>query len=752
MQKRSQIGKPAWRKEGKAVVTGKLKYASDLSFPDMLYGKTHRCPFPFAKVIAINTKKAWQSPGVVTVVTAKDIKGINLHGYKPFVDQPVLIGEGDIARMIGDPIAVIGAESEEAAQEAAALIEVEYEEFIPILNPENVVKSPKDFLVHDTAFCGDYDYEKGDVELGVEEADFIAEEKYLLPLQEHAYLETESVVAVPESDGTLQIIGCTQDPHYLRHEVARSLGISENSVRVIVLPMGGAFGGKEEITVHTVAAIIALKTNRPAKMVWSREESMVVSTKRHSGRFFHRLGATKEGKITFMEVDYLLDAGAYAATSPGVVEVMGMVFPGPYKIANISVHGKAVYTNNPIAGSCRGFGAPQAATVTELQVDRLAKMLQIDPIKFRMMNFYNQEDEPGIVGLTNDSKVSSPEVLRKAIEKAGPPLVSLSGSKKVGRGVASAMGFFDSSSVPISYTLGTGASIELFRDGIVEVQTGVVEMGTGITTVVAQIASEVLGVSLDDVKVIFADTQRTVKQGPTLGSRSAYCTGNAVKMAAEELRTRLVSAAEQSFNIPSDRSEFVFAENQITSLTTEEVITLIDLAEFCYENGINTKTEGWFISTHAEAGHSPVAAVIDVEVDTDTGEVDVRNCVISHDSGKILNPLNARAQLIGAGLMGIGYALMENMVTVGGNASAENLHDYLIPTSMDVPNIEALFIEEPNPTGPYGARGLGEHGVYVTAPALLIAVANAVGKQISAFPLTHQRVYDLIHEVSSKTL
>jgi len=749
MQNYDVIGKPVVKLNGRDIVRGKSKYGSDFSLPGMLFAKTCRCLFPHTKVNGIDVSKAAKLNGVVVVATAKDIPGLNLHGF-PILDQPVLVAEGKTAKMVGDPIAVVAAVSEEIAEQAVKLIDIEYKQLDPIYDPEEVLKSPKKYMIHPTAFCGSYDFKIGDIETGIAASDFIVEDIYKLPIQEHAYIETESGVAVPEDDGSITIIACGQDPHYVRYSIAKSLGLKETFIRCIVPEMGGTFGGKQQISVQILIALLALKTSRPVKMVWTREESMLVHAKRHPGRVKHKLGATKDGKITFIQIEYLLDGGAYGATSPDVTFWMGVHFAGPYKIPNISIQGKAVYTNNPVSGAFRGFGGPQATVVTELQIDRLAKKLQMDPIKFRETNFLTQDDKPGLHGICLDSKVTVGEALNKALNRIGPMPSASATTRKVGRGIAVGMPLHDISAEPAWGLRGTGATIELFRDGSVEVRSGSVDMGTGLDTVLAQIAANELGVKVEDIKVVSGDTQRTPKTGRTVGSRGAYTSGNAIMIAAQELKKRLAEVAAHKFGSYPATASLVFSDGNIfDSQARNKALSMAEIAEFCYLNGINLVANSWFITDHASIGHAFVATVIDVEVDIETGETTILNCVIAHDCGRVLNPINAKAQLVGAGVQGIGYALMEKMVVSKGQLKTTNLHDYLIPTSLDIPKIDVVFIEEPNKTGPYGARGLGEHGIFVTPPALLNAIANAIDKDVIEFPATPDIVYRILKSKSN---
>lgn len=745
MQNYNIIGKPVVKINGRDIVRGKSKYGSDFSFPGMLFAKTCRCSFPYAKVNKIEISKAAKLNGVVAVATAKDIPGVNLHGFS-VLDQPVLVAEGETAKMVGDPIAVVAAVSEEIAEQAVKLIDIEYKQRDPIYDPEEVLKSPEKYKIHHTAFCGSYDFEAGDIKKGIDAADFIVEDKYNLPIQEHAYIETESGVAVPGDDGSITIIAGGQDPYYVRYSIAKSLGLKETSIRCIIPEMGGSFGGKQQISVQILIALLALKTSRPVKMVWTREESMLVHAKRHPGSVKHKFGATKDGKITFMQVEYLLDGGAYGATSPNVTFWMGAHFAGPYKIHNISIHGKAVYTNNPVSAAFRSMGGLQATLVTELQIDRLAKRLQMDPIKFREINFLIQGDKPVLHGIClNDSKVTVGEVLNKALNRIGPRHSVSTTTRKMGRGIALGMPLYDVGGELSMGLRGVGATIEFFRDGSVEVRSGSVDMGTGLNTVLAQIAANEFGLKVEDIKVISADSQRTAKMGRTVASRGAYTSGNAVIIAAQELKKRLAEVAAHKFGSYPKTASLVFSDGNIyDSQAKNKVISLAEIADFCYLNGINLVANSWFIPDHASLGHTFAAAVIDVEVNIETGETTILNCVIAHDSGRVLNPLNAKAQLIGAGIQGIGYALMEKMVVSEGQLKTTTLHDYLIPTSLDIPKIDVVFIEEPSRTGPYGAKGLGEHGIFVTAPALLNAIASAIDRNVIEFPTTPDIVYRIL--------
>jgi CO/xanthine dehydrogenase Mo-binding subunit len=752
MKELEVIGRSVGRVDARGKVTGKARFAADLSLPGVLYAKTLRCPFPHARLLSLDTSKAERLPGVVAVLTADDVPGFNGHGIV-MPDQPVLVPVGGTARLRGDPIALVAAESEAIAEKALGLIEVEYKKLEAVTDPEAAMQDGAPILIEgeERNICGEHHFQRGDVAIGFAEADVIVENVFHTPRQEHAYLEPEAGLATVDDWGHVTVYTGAQDPvFYLRDPIAKALDLPENKVRVVALLTGGAFGGKTDVSLQIHLALLAFKTGRPVKMVWTREESMALSTKRHPMRIRHKIGATKEGRITAIEAEVLADAGAYVSCSPYVIGVACGQICGPYNVPHVKLDGYAVRTNNPISGACRGYGEPQGILVIECQIDALARRLGMDFIELRLKNAVKPGMEPVIPGTVLNSPVTLPETIQLACREAGP-LPEPSGSGKlVGRGIACAMPCFDVTGYPWGALAATGASVEMFEDGAVTVRCGVCEVGTGILTVLAQIVAEELQVDVEDVEVIFGDSAYTPKTGPVVFSRSAYCAGNAVKLAAEKLKARLMEKAAGELNVGVEdlrleKGRFLGAKDP------EQGLTVAEAAALCYRHGVNMVSEGWLKSEREGVGHSYITTVADVEIDEETGQVTVLKLINCHDSGKALNPLNVKGQLIGGAIMGLGWVLSEDVPVEEGVILTPSLAEYLIPTAMDTPEeSEALIIESPYPSGPYGAKGCGEASTSSAAPAILGAINNALRGMITELPATPDRVLKALREKATQ--
>ena len=488
-------------------------------------------------------------------------------------------------------------------------------------------------------------------------------------------------------------------------------------------------------------------------MMWSREESFLASPKRHPARIHHRMAATRDGSITALEVNYVTDAGAYASATPLALATTGGSFPGPYDIPSIKISGKALYTNNPISGACRGYGLPQAILATECQVDALSRKLGIDPFEFRLKNAlvagkskplpYLIEPMPFIA---LDSAVSLPQTLMKAKQAAGSLRKPTEPYKKTGRAVCVSMPLFDVSGMPAGGMMGTNVSAELLSDGTAVVRSSAIEMGQGVTTILAQIAAEELGLTIDRISVILGDTRATPKAGPTVASRLTYCCGNALIQATRKIRAVLLKEASGLLEAPEEI--LALKDNRIYIKESPENDKAIqELTEICYDKGLNLKGESWFTTDHAGLGHTFTTVVADVEVDMETGEVEVLKFITAHDIGKAINPQMVEGQLIGGEVQGLGYALMEDLITREGVTLTPNLLEYHIPTVYDLPReLQTILVEEAYPTGPYGAKGVGEFGLDTVAPAILNAVYDATGIKFTRFPLTPHEVWETILE------
>lgn len=747
MDERRIVGQPVRRVDAFEKVTGKIKYGIDHSVPGMLIARTKRSRHPHARILAIDTSKAEALPGVEAVVTAADIRGTNRHGIER-PDQPVLVPLYDRVRMYGDPVAAVAACDRETADEALELIDVQYQ-VLPAVTTIEGALSPKAPLIHDEFernVCSEYHYIRGDTHKGFHGADVIVEDIFELPRQEHAYLEREGGLATIDANGVITVAAGTQRPRFILSAICEAIGLPASKVRVIGTSTGGGFGGKADLSMQALVALLAHKAHKPVQLVWTRYESFIASTKRHPMIVHAKLGATKDGKLTSLQVDLLADAGAYASHSLIVAWAAGTYFPGPYHIPNLKIDAMSVFTNNPISGACRGYGQPQAVLVLESLIAEMAVRLEIDPVEFRLMNRLQMGMEPGSPRVSLDYEPTLPQTLKGAMDAAGSKLEPSATGKRVGRGIASAMPIFDISTEDVADMRGVGANVEIFPDGTALVRTGVPEIGNGITTVLAQIAAEELGLPLEDVSVLHGNTASTPDAGPVVASRQAYCSGNAVRLAAVDVRERILEVASDILNAPAE--SLVLEDRRVRSLDdTNRSLPLHEVTTVCHRTGVDLLGKAWFSASHADAGHTFMTSVADVEVDEETGQVRVLKLVNAHDSGKALNPLNVKGQLIGGAMMGLGYALSEDFETEGGRvAFPPRLHDYLFPTALDGPEAWApVIIEHPYETGPYGAKGVGEHGTDTTPAAILNAIYDAIGARVNRMPALPERVLKALH-------
>jgi CO/xanthine dehydrogenase Mo-binding subunit len=736
------IGKAVRRVDAFEKVTGLMRYGIDLTVPGMLFGATKRSRHPHARLLAIDTRRAKALPGVEAVVTASDVRGTNRHGIER-QDQPVLVPLNGRVRMVGDPVAAVAARSKEIAQEALELIEVEYQELPAVTSIEDAL-SPQAPLVDD-AFarnvCSEYHDVRGDMRRGWAEADVVAEDVFELPRQEHAYLEREGGLATIDARGVISVMAGTQRPRFIHASICESLGLPGNRVRVIGTSTGGAFGGKADVSMHAMVALLAHVAGRNVQLVWTRPESFISSTKRHPMTIHAKLGATKDGRLVAFQADLLADAGAYASHSLIVVLAALTYFPGPYFVPNIKIDGMSVYTNNPISGACRGYGQPQAVLVLEGLMAEIAARLGLDPVQFRLMNGLKIGQQPGSPRVTLDYEPTLPQTLEQAVTAAGPKPSPSQPGMSVGRGIASAMPIFDISTEEVADMRGVGAQVEVFSDGTALVRTGVPEIGNGITTVLAQVAAEELGLPIDRVAVIHGSTESTPDAGPVVASRQAYCSGNAVRLAAADVRGRILEVASDILHAPAE-SLSMEAGHVVATGDGGRSIPLGDVTGVAHRTGVDLLGKAWFSASHAKGGHTFMTSIADVEVDEETGKVRVLKLVNAHDCGKALNPLNVKGQLIGGAMMGVGYALSEDFETEGGRmVFAPRLHEYLYPTVLDGPEVWApVIVEHPYPTGPYGAKGVGEHGTDTAPAAILNAIYDAIGARVSRTPALPERV------------
>jgi CO/xanthine dehydrogenase Mo-binding subunit/aerobic-type carbon monoxide dehydrogenase small subunit (CoxS/CutS family) len=753
------VGTSAVRSDAVAKVTGASKFLDDLGFDGMLHGAVVRSPVPHARVLAVDSALTLAADGVVAVAEARDIPGRNVV-HIVLDDQP-LLAEG-VVRYAGEPVALVAAESRELARSAAAAMSVRYEELPAILDLRQSRGSAIRIYGEDNVFAY-HKIRRGNVDEGFAQADVVVDGEYRTGYQEHAYLEPQGMIAVPEADGGITVYGSMQCPFYVQVALADVLGLPRNKVRVVQTVTGGGFGGKEDVPslVASQAALLARKTGRPVKLVYSREEDIAVTSKRHPAWIRCRTGARKDGTLAAAEVEMVYDGGAYATLSPVVLWRGAVHAVGPYRCPHVQVDARAVATNRLPCGAFRGFGSPQVLFAAESQMDRLAFALGLDPAELRRRNLLRPGDET-VTGQVLRDSVGSFEVLDAALRRAEWEERPASGDaeartfylrpaayeglKRQGRGLA-----------VVNYGSGLGAGgkrldrsgafVQIHEDASVTVAVGTTEMGQGMNTVLAQIAAEELGVLPSDVRVLPADTSRVPDSGPTVASRATTCSGNAVRDACGPLRAMLHLVA-------ADRLDAAVDQVQIAgglAAAGGRRITIGEVVAECAERRLPLARMGHHVapatSWNRDVGQGDAyevyawaAVVADVEVDTSTGQVEVQRIVAAHDVGRAINPAGVEGQIEGGSVQGAGYALLEEVLAPRGIVLNPNLGTYIIPTAVDAPYVDPQIVESPYAQGPHGAKGFGEQPLMCIAPAITNAIHDAIGVRLFELPATPERV------------
>ena len=746
------------RRDDPLKVTGKLKYGADYPAEGFLIGKILRSPHPHALIKSIDTSKAKALEGVAAVLTAEDVPGRN--GFGAIIpDQPVICG--DKVRFIGDGVALVAAETDRIAHEALKLIEVEYEPLPGIFNPRDAM-APDAPKIHEGGnILSDDKLVKGDVAAGFAEADVILERTYQVPFLEHAYLEPDTAMAIPQPDGLMLVEGPMQAPFTTRRNVAPVLGVPINRVRVRQIHMGGGFGGKEDSPIDLCcrAAVLAAHTGRPVKITLEREEVTIQTAKRHPMIMEVKLGAKKDGTLTAFQGVIYDEQGAYASLGPKIPPAGGshvhamVMMPGPYEIPNAKVDAYLLYTNHPYGGAMRGFGAPQVHIAHEQMMDEMAYALGISPVDIRRKNAFKVGSQTA-TGQVLSQSVGLRETLEACSQRfgweekyAGRGWVDEAHTKR--RGVGVGMGWYRTS-------IGTngdgcGAAVHLHEDGSVLLYSGITEMGQGAFTVLPQICAEELGILPEDVRIVQPDTDLVPESGPTVGSRSTTLMGNAIILAARQVKESLLDTASMMLMVPTERLEargrkIYDRENPDKSLDFAAVAGATMAA------GKRMIGQGWWtppkpsLDGHTGQGspyhvYTYSTHMVAVVVDVETGEVALEDYVAAFDVGKAINPKALEGQIEGGVAMGLGYALMEEVVLDQGVTQNPSLQGYLVPTMLDVPDIQPVILEMTNELGPYGAKGIGEMPNIPATPAILNAIAHACGGRVRRLPADPEKVF-----------
>ncbi len=729
----SEIGRSVGRIDALAKVTGAAAYPGDIDLPGQAHMKILFAGRPHAVVRRLEVSAAEAMPGVLAVLTARDVP-VNEYGLG-LPDQPVLCGPGaskpytDRVRFVGDQVAVVVAENEALAAAALARIEVVFED-LPVVTDPIQAMAQGAVLLHperESNVFTRYRIRKGDAAEAMKRAEVVVESDYSTPAQEHAYLQPEAGLAYIDEEDRITVIVAGQWTHTDQNQIAHALGIPPEKVRVIYPAIGGAFGGREDMSVQIVLALAVWRlhqrgVDRPVKIVWSRNESILGHHKRHPYRIHARWGASREGKLIAAEVDIVADGGAYIYTSPKVLGNATLLSTGPYDIPHVRVDSAAVYTNNLPGGAFRGFGGPQAAFAAESQMNKLAEALGMDAVELRLKNVL-RDGVAMSVGTPLPPGVSLDKVIESCAATSGWNQTRRGWARSGGlgrtagshlrRGIGFACGFKN-----IGFSFGfperCNATIELH--GASEIERVVLhhsgaEVGQGSHTVMAQMAAEAVGVQVERVEMLASDTATSDDAGSASASRMTFMAGNAIRGAAQ--------AALERWR--QEERPAVGRFNYHPPKTTP----------FDHDTG------------HAEPNfaYGYVAETATVEVDTETGEIRVLDVVCADDVGKAINPQQIEGQIEGAVVQAAGYALLEDFQQKGGYVQTGHLSTYLIPTILDVPEqVRSVILEFPDRIGPWGARGMAEMPYLPLAPAITAAVHAAVGLWMDEFPLLPERV------------
>lgn len=744
------VGRRVPRLDGPDKVAGTTKFMTDLSFPDAVVGRALRSPHPHALIRRIDTSRAQALPGVLCVLTADDIPGLNGFGII-IQDQPVLAREK--VRMTGDAVALVAAFTEELAEQALSLIQVEYEVLEPVTDPLAAMEPGAPKVHGGSNLLQRTTHKHGDTAAAFADPDAVTVEgTFVTPRQMHAALETEGGWAKLEPDGTLTIWCPGQAAYRDRLQVARILGWNPNRIRIISSPLGGAFGGKDELTVQHYLALLALHTGgRPVKLHYKREEAVVAGIKRHPFRIEAKLAMRRDGTMTAVQARLVVDKGAYASLGPAVLNLAVEHMAGPYKIANIDVDGYLVYTNNGFNGAFRGFGVPQTCFALESLVDMAAERLGLDPLAVRKQNVVRSADVESSAAVYECLEAVERSTLWREQERL---TVEAPFGKRRGVAVAcSVHGVGLGKGVPDF----ANAAVELGPDGRFRLLVAPQEIGQGSSMTFLQIAAEALHCDIRQIEIIQGDTAHVPDGGTVTASRGTYAGGQATVAAARNMATLLRQGGAALLDVAAD--QVVLRDGH--ARTGDRAVAYGAIAERMAPSGRPLRADGYFIlpqashglegiigAPHYVCGYAAQAAL--VEVDDFTGETQVVKVVSAIDCGKVINPIGLEGQSEGGVVMGMGFALCEDTVMEGGIHKSRNMTTYILPTTVETPEIETIAVESTEESGPYGAKGIGEVVMCPIVAAVPNAIARATGARVYRLPATPERVWRAMRDLERR--
>ncbi len=741
----SIVGESKHRVDGLEKVLGKAAYTVDVSLPGMLYGKIVRSPHAHARVVDIDTSKALALEGVEAVITIDDVPRV-LHAGAPapriesHVEDQYIFDEK--VRFVGDGVAAVAAASEELAREAADLIEVEYE-LLPAVFDVEVAMQPDAPKIHDTEknlVMPPIQIQKGDIEKGFKEADYIFEGEYSTGRPTHCYMEPMACVAAFDAQDNLTVWVSTQNAFMVRGILSEVLDIPLSKIRVIVEYMGGGFGGKQDLYQHEfICVLLAEKTGRPVKMEYTRKESFVAGKTRHPVNIYLKQGVREDGMLTARQMRYVSNSGAYASHGPGITAVGCYDSTSLFRCENIEIEGYSVYTNNPVAGAFRGYGAVQAYFALDSQMDEIAAALDMDPVELRLRNVVGEGD---ITGSGHKLPGNGLEAcLRRGAEEVSwhdrRGHEDREGHIKRGWGVGVEM--HPASAYP-SIKEESDAEIKILEDGSVVLLTGAADLGTGALTAMAQIAAEELGIPWEDIRVIGGDTDLVPYDIGAYCSRTTFVAGGAVQKAARELKSKVLSLAADEHQISVDQLDLTDGKVVAKDSSLPD-IPLRDLV--IGKGGRSGKRLVARVKHETEVAYSFAAHFAQVEVNTQTGQIAVKKVVAVHEVGQAINPRGVEGQVEGGIQQGIGHTLTEHLAVdhETGRILNPNFVDYKIPLALDMPDIKTIILEEvPSHLGPFGAKGVGEDPILAIGQAVANAVYDAIGVRFRNIPITPEDV------------
>ena len=751
---RRYVGRSVPRNDVLYKVRGKAKYAANVSMPGMLHGRFVRSTHPYARIKRVDVSKAAALPGVRCVLTAADIPDERLKVGSLVKDTPILAK--DIVRHVGEPVVAIAADTLEIAHAAAELVEIDYEPLEPVLTPEEALKEGAPRLHPDGNLIANLSNAVGDVEAAFAKADVVLEGTYTNEPIEHCYLEPQGGISFIDPDGVLTLLVCTQYPHFHHKQLGDVTGLPLDKIRVIQTVVGGAFGGKIDVTIECASCLMTLKTRLPVKMLLDSEEVFSSTTKRHAMKIRHRLGAMKDGRIVALDMDILADGGAYSSYSLIVAGRCIVHAALPYDIPNVRAHIRTTFTNNVTAGAMRSFGIVKLAFATESQVNKLADKLGMSPIEIRRINAV----ETGTKTVTGQilhavGFKKTLDAIEPIYEERKKALAAEPKKPGIRRGLGLAS---------LGYGIGysgvrnpSTARIELTQDGIVIANCGTPDIGPGSDTALAQIVGEEAGINIGRIRVVSGDSTKTDDSGPTSASRTTYFSGNAAMLAGRDFKRQFSELLASKLGVPAENvridNDRVIVKNE--PMRFEDACAKLgsDVEKIKAYGVFNPDSELDFVTFKGDPypTYTYATQLAEIEVDTDTGKIEVPRFWAAHDAGRIVNPMGAEGQIEGGVVMGLGMALWEKICRSGGFIQNPGMRDYLLPGTKDVPaEITTIFVDNLDDTGPFGAKGVAEASLIPVPAAVAAALYDATGVRLSSMPMEAETVMKELAKTKDK--